>query len=75
MPKRVHDLVNKLLRKKDFYPDKSQEEREDIAWGIAQKQLGDKKSETVESLLKAAEYLDSVGFYKEADVIAKTLKS
>jgi hypothetical protein len=75
MPKRVHDLVNKLLQKKDFYPDKFQEEREEIAWGIAQKQLKHKKSQTVENLLRAAEYLDSLGLYREADVISESLKS
>jgi len=73
MPKRVHDLVDKLLRKKDFYPDKSEEEREDIAWGIAQKQLGDKKSEVVADLLRAADHLDALGLHKEADIVANSL--
>jgi hypothetical protein len=35
MPKKVHDLVDKLLADPDFYPQKSQKEQEAIAWAIA----------------------------------------
>jgi hypothetical protein len=35
MPKVVHDLVDKLLADPDFYPEKSEEDRESTAWAIA----------------------------------------
>lgn len=35
MPKIIHNLVNKLLKNKEFYPELSQEERESRAWGTA----------------------------------------
>lgn len=39
MPKKVHDLVDKLLAQKDFYPDADPEERKRRAWAVANKQL------------------------------------
>lgn len=35
MPKKIHDKVRELLDSKTFYPEKSKEEREDLAWPIA----------------------------------------
>lgn len=42
MPKEVHDCVQDLLSKDDFYPDKSESERESAAWGICQERHGAK---------------------------------
>jgi hypothetical protein len=35
MPKKLHDKVNELLKSDSFYPEKSEKEREDLAWPIA----------------------------------------
>ena len=35
MPKKLHDKVNELLKSDSFYPDKSEKEREELAWPIA----------------------------------------
>ena len=35
MPKPVHDMVDKMLADKSFYPNKSKEDRESTAWAIA----------------------------------------
>ena len=35
MPKPVHDLVDKILEDSNFYPEKSEEDRESTAWAIA----------------------------------------
>jgi hypothetical protein len=35
MPKKLHDKVNELLKNDSFYPEKSEKEREDLAWPIA----------------------------------------
>ncbi len=35
MPKKLHDKVNELLESDSFYPEKSEKEREDLAWPIA----------------------------------------
>lgn len=73
MPKEVHDLVNKLLRKKDFYPEKSEEDRKSTAWAIATEQIKKKhhKSSYVLEFIKCASILDELGFYKEADQVIK----
>ena len=73
MPKEVHDLVNKLLRKKDFYPEKSEEDRKSTAWAIATDQIKKKhhKSSYVLDFIKCASILDELGFYKEADEVMR----
>jgi hypothetical protein len=38
MPKQIEEEVKSLLGKPDFYPDKSEEERERLAYAIATKQ-------------------------------------
>jgi hypothetical protein len=35
MPKKIHDKVDDLLNSPSFYPDKSDKEREELAWPIA----------------------------------------
>ena len=35
MPKKIHDKVDDLLSSDSFYPDKSEKEREELAWPIA----------------------------------------
>lgn len=35
MPKKIHDKVDELLSSDSFYPDKSEKEREELAWPIA----------------------------------------
>ncbi len=35
MPKKLHDKVNELLESDSFYPEKSEKEREELAWPIA----------------------------------------
>ena len=37
MHKKVHSMVDSMLKSKSFYPDKSDEERRSIAWAIATK--------------------------------------
>lgn len=69
MPKVVHDLVDKLLAKKDFYP--GDKDRESKAWAIAYKQVGGKKSNRYVSVLRCANALDEIGYYKEADELTK----
>ena len=35
MPKKIHDKVDDLLSSDSFYPEKSEKEREELAWPIA----------------------------------------
>lgn len=44
MPKFVDDLANKLKEDPDFYPEKSDKQREGIAWAVAWSQFKKKKS-------------------------------
>lgn len=78
MPKIIHDLVNKLLRKKDFYPDRPQKERESLAWAIAYKQKGHtrkhkKHASAFRELSACANNLDLRGLHEEADLITRAL--
>lgn len=66
MPKKVHELVNKLLKQKDFYPDKSEKDRESSAWAIAYSQLKN-HAFSVSDFLKYSDILDSLGLFKECD--------
>jgi hypothetical protein len=58
MPKFVEDLVSELLSKKDFYPEKSEEQQKAIAYAIAYKQLnkmkGKKSKASIEAMRTAA---------------------
>ncbi len=49
MPKPVHDMVEKMLADKSFYPDKSKDDRESAAWGIAYKQYNKRKKRNTKS--------------------------
>jgi len=46
MPKKVHDMVDKMLDNPDFYPEKSKKDQESIAWAIATKNYKKKKKKS-----------------------------
>ena len=46
MPKPVHDMVEKMLENKSFYPDKSEEDRESTAWAIAYSKFNKRKKKS-----------------------------
>jgi len=73
MPKPVHDCVNKLLSKDDFYPGKSQEDRESAAWGICYKNYNKKheKAEVLKSVDEVTSALEAQGLWKEATLLHK----
>ena len=78
MPKKVHDLVHKLLADPDFYPNKSEKEQEAIAWAIAYSKNKDKRkkkktSSNMSSVVKASKNLESSSNYFEADMITNSL--
>lgn len=80
MPAEVHHLVDKLLAKDDFYPEKSEEEREHIAWAIAQIQTGHgkrhkKKSGVAKELSRIASALDQNGLHDLADSLTEVMTS
>lgn len=49
MPKPVHDLVDKLLDNPDFYPEKSDKDRESTAWAIAYSNFNKRKKQKKKS--------------------------
>jgi len=79
MPKEVEKFVKDRLNDSDFYPEKSEEEREQIAWGIGTKQYKKKhhqklksktksrKSDVINDLIKLAMSYDQMGLYQQAD--------
>jgi hypothetical protein len=46
MPKPVHDMVDKMLADKSFYPNKSKEDRESTAWAIAYSKYNKRKKKS-----------------------------
>lgn len=42
MPVEVEECVEKLMADKDFYPEKTPEDRRSTAWGICRKQYKEK---------------------------------
>jgi len=72
MPKDVHDCVERLKSKKDFYPGK--EDRESIAWGICWnlKKKRQKQAST-ESMIRLAQTLDNNGEFEAADIVDRTI--
>jgi hypothetical protein len=46
MPKPVHDMVDKMLADKSFYPKKSKEDRESTAWAIAYSKYNKRKKKS-----------------------------
>ncbi len=80
MPKEVHDLVDKLLADKDFYPEKSEKEQKAIAWAIAYSKhnKGKKKRKAsaeelniVTSMLDYSRKLEANNKHSEADELIK----
>lgn len=78
MPKFVDDLANKLKEDPDFYPEKSDKQREGIAWAVAWSQFKKKKSKkkskrksNLELLNKVITALEDNNFNKEAQDLHK----
>jgi hypothetical protein len=46
MPKPVHDMVDKMLADKSFYPNKSKEDRESTAWAISYSKYNKRKKKS-----------------------------
>ncbi len=46
MPKPVHDMVDKMLADKSFYPNKSKEDRESTAWATAYSKYNKRKKKS-----------------------------
>ncbi|MBS1722749.1 MAG: hypothetical protein JSS66_07040 [Armatimonadetes bacterium] len=67
MPKDVHDCVNKLKAKEDFYP--GDPDRESIAWGICWKNKKRKQAKAGAELYRLAQALDDAGEHEAADVV------
>ena len=77
MPAAMDSLVKKLLRDKNFYPKKSSEDRESIAWAIANKRFKSKKkktSATLRELIIAAYHYDQSADYQKADRVDRFIK-
>lgn len=53
MPKFVDDLANKLKDDPDFYPEKSDKQREGIAWAVAWSQFKKNKKKKKKSTRKS----------------------
>jgi hypothetical protein len=78
MPKKVDDLVKKLLADPDFYPEKSEKEQEAIAWAIAysknkSKKKSKKSSTDLFKLVQASKLLESYGAYNASDLVSNEL--
>lgn len=77
MPKFVDDLANKLKEDPDFYPEKSDKQREGIAWAVAWSQFKKKKNKktkkksSLELLNKVITALEDKNFNKEAENLHK----
>jgi len=85
MPKKVHDMVNKMLANPDFYPEKSEKQQKAIAWATAwsqykKKKKNKKKSNNEYSAIRKAELielgndialLEKYGHTKEAEILDK----
>jgi len=78
MPKFVDDLANKLKEDPDFYPEKSDKQREGIAWAVAWSQFKKKKnkkkskrSSNLQILNKIITALEEKNFTKEANDLHK----
>jgi len=86
MPKFVEDLVEELLSKKDFYPEKSEKEQKAIAYAIAYKRLKSKKSKkrnsSTVSNIKTAQILNKYSIklehnnnFKESDALINLIQN
>lgn len=75
MPKFVDDLANKLKDDPDFYPEKSDKQREGIAWAVAwsqfKKNKKSKRKSNLQLLNKVISALEENNFHKEADHLHK----
>jgi hypothetical protein len=78
MPKFVDDLANKLKEDPDFYPEKSDKQREGIAWAVAWSQFNKNKSKkskktkkksNLEILNKVITALEEKSYIKEAQIL------
>lgn len=79
MPKFVDDLANKLKEDPGFYPEKSDKQREGIAWAVAWSQFKKNKKKkkkstrksSLELLNKVIEALEERNLVKEANSLHK----
>ena len=78
MPKFVDDLANKLKEDPEFYPEKSDKQREGIAWAVAWSQFKknknkkkSKRKSSLQLLNKVIKALEEKNFIKEANDLHK----
>lgn len=83
MPAQVDKLHDKLKADPDFYPEKSEKEQDAIAWAIAysqynkkkkKKKKSKKKSDSLNHILRVANYLDEIGNVEFADILDEILQ-
>lgn len=74
MPKKVDEIHDALIADPEFYPEKSDKQKESIAWAIAWSKFKNKKSKkrkkkSMKELNKVITALEDKGFEKEANAL------
>lgn len=74
MPKKVDEIHDALIADPEFYPEKSDKQKESIAWAIAWSKFKNKKSKkrkkkSMKDLNKVITALEDKGFEKEANAL------
>jgi len=72
MPKKVDEIHDALIADPEFYPDKSDKQKESIAWAIAWskfKKTKKRKKKSINELNKVITALEEKGFEKEASAL------
>ena len=73
MPKKVDEIHDALIADPNFYPDKSDKQKESIAWAIAWSKMKNKKKKrkkkSMDLLNKIITALEERGFEKEASTL------
>ena len=73
MPKKVDEIHDALIADPNFYPDKSDKQKESIAWAIAWSKMKNKKKKrkkkSMNMLNKIITALEEKGFEKEASTL------
>ena len=71
MPKKVDEIHDALIADPNFYPEKSDKQKESIAWAIAwskfKKKSKKRKKKSMDDLNKVITALENYGMLKEAD--------
>lgn len=74
MPKKVDEIHDALIADPEFYPEKSDKQKESIAWAIAWSKFKNKKSKkrkkkSMKELNKVITALEDKGYEKEANAL------